>query len=130
LYDFPTAAFDSETATMRFGGTSGATPRTAGWAAQLIAHARAQRRPPTRGPMVDRRLSRTELVGLMRHVAAPSMAGQPGSFYAEGYGALNRRAVHLAIEVLDGVAQEPARPDDDASEAQVEATRAALFAAC
>jgi hypothetical protein len=130
LYDFPTAAFDSETSTMRFGGTSGATPRTAGWAAQLIAHARAQRRPPTRGPMADGRLSRTELVGLMRHVAAPSMAGQPGAFYAEGYGALNRRAIHLAIAVLDGVSKEPARPDDDANEAQVEAARAAVFATC
>jgi hypothetical protein len=130
LYDFATAAYNSETGSMRFGGTSGATPRTAGWAAQLIAHARAQRRSPSTGPMSDGTLTLTELVRLMHHVAAPSMAGQPGAFYAEGYGALNRRAIRLAADVLDGTAVEPARPADDADEAQVERARAAAFSGC
>ena len=130
LYDFPTAGYDSETGTMRFGGTSGATPRTAGWAAVLIAHSRELTRTPRRGPMTDRRLDVGELTRLLRHVAVPSMAGQPGAFYQEGYGALTRGAVQRGIHVLDGDATEPARPADDADEAQVEQARAAAFADC
>ncbi|MDT7539180.1 MAG: Subtilase family [Actinomycetota bacterium] len=130
LYDFVTASYDSETGTMRFGGTSGATPRTAGWAARLIAHARQQRARPVRGPLADGRLTEPELVQLMRHVAVPSMSGQAGAFYAEGYGALNGRAVQRAIRVLDGGEPEPARPDDDAREAQVEQARTVAFAGC
>ena len=130
LYDFRTAAFDSETGSMRFGGTSGATPRTAGWAADLIAHARAQSRRAARGPMVDGRLSGAELVAVMRHVAEPSMAGQAGAFYAEGYGALNSRAVRRAMRVLDGTMAEPARPQEDADQAAVERARAAAFVGC
>jgi hypothetical protein len=130
LYDFPTAAFDSETGTMRFGGTSGATPRTAGWAAVLLDHARRVADHPGRGPLADGRLDRRELIGLMRHVAVPSMTGQPGAFYAEGYGALHRAAVRHAMRVLDGSAPEPRRPDEDAQQAEVERARAAAFADC
>jgi hypothetical protein len=129
LYDFPTASYDSETATMRFGGTSGATPRTAGWAAQLLGHARMQRTRPARGPMADGRLSQPELVRLLRHVAVPSMAGQPG-FYVEGYGALNRAAAERAMRVLDGTEAEPVRTAEDAQETQVEQARAAAFGYC
>jgi hypothetical protein len=130
LYDFPTAGFDSETATMRFGGTSGATPRTAGWAAVLLAHSRQLTGTPRRGPLTDRRLDAAELTRLLHHIAVPSMAGQPGAFYQEGYGALTRGAVQRGFRVLDGDAAEPARPSDDADEAQVERARAAAFADC
>lgn len=128
LYDFPTAAYDSTTGTMRFGGTSGATPRTAGWAARLVGYARAHR--SRHGPLADGTLSRTELVSLLRHVAVPSMPGQAGGFYVEGYGALNAKAIRHAEQILAGTATDPGRPDDDAREAQVEQVRAAAFADC
>jgi hypothetical protein len=130
LYDFRTASFDSETGTMRFGGTSGATPRTAGWAATLLAHARSLRTRPDRGPMADGVLDRAELVRLLHHVAEPSMPGSPAAFYVEGFGALNSRAIRRAERVLEGRLGEPSRPQDDASEAQVEAWRAAAFSGC
>jgi hypothetical protein len=130
LYDFVTAGYDSETGTMRFGGTSGATPRTAGWAADLIGRARQQQTRPRLGPMADGRLDEAELIRLMRHVAMPSMSGQPGAFYSEGYGALSRSAVHQAFRVLAGETTEPVRAADDAAEAQVEQARAAAFADC
>jgi hypothetical protein len=130
LYDFPTAAHDTETGQMRFGGTSGATPRTAGWAAVLIDHARSHATRPSRGPLVDGHLSGEELTRLLRHVAVPSMGGQPGAFYAEGYGALSAHAVRRGIRVLDGVEEEPRRAEEDARQQEVEQARAAAFAGC
>jgi hypothetical protein len=130
LYDFPAAAYNNFTGTMRFGGTSGATPRTAGWAAKLLAHARSQRTTPARGPLRDGRLTRIELTNLLHHVAVPSSPGQPGDFWIEGYGALGAAAARKAERVLDGSLAEPIRAGDDANEAQVEQARTAVFDKC
>jgi hypothetical protein len=139
LYSFPAAGPDSLDGTVHFGGTSGATPRTAGWAATLIAAARratgggavggalASGRRVARGPLADGKLTGAELGMLMRHVAVPAEAATPARYFVEGYGALNARAVAAAVAVLQGRAAEPARPDEDAASAATREARAALF---
>jgi hypothetical protein len=131
LYDFTTASQDSLTGTMRFGGTSGATPRTAGWAADLLMwtwrHAVA--RPP-RGPLADGRLTGSELTRLLHAVARPSMPSGDGGFLLEGYGALGAEAAQQARRVLAGSAPEPRRPEDDARQARVDQARQQVFSRC
>ncbi|MDQ1712713.1 MAG: Subtilase family [Frankiaceae bacterium] len=117
LFSFPAAAPDSFAGTVHFGGTSGATPRTAGWAALLVAAARAARG----------RFDGAEVAGLLRHAAVPAEAAGPGRYFVEGYGALNASAVARAAAVLHGRGTLPARPDEDAASAATRQARAALF---
>lgn len=139
LFSFPAASPDSLRGTSPFGGTSGATPRTAGWAARLITEARqltassagrgaySDGRAMARGPLADGRLTGPELRRLLRHVAVPAEPPGPERYFVEGYGALNRSAVALATRVLRGVAAEPERPDEDAAAAATAQARSALF---
>ncbi|MCU1600346.1 MAG: hypothetical protein JWO22_1055, partial [Frankiales bacterium] len=94
-FSFLAAAPDSLTGTQHFGGTSGATPRTAGEAALLISAARnevhqTQVRPgllavgpshAARGPLTDGQLSNAELVRLLHHIATPHSGLPDGSQY-------------------------------------------------
>jgi hypothetical protein len=145
LYSFPAAAPQGFTGTQHFGGTSGATPRTAGWAALLVARARQlvhQTRPavgvlaagPTkiaRGPLDDGRFTRDELVSLLHEVAVPHTGLADGPQYAvEGYGALNATAIHQALLILDGGKAAPSRPGDDQADSAAHQTRAAIFSHC
>lgn len=146
LYSYPAAAPDSFAGTAHFGGTSGATPRTAGWAASLVAYARqalgsasapaagtlaSGPRHPTRGPLADGRLTNSELRQLLHAVATQHSGLPPGLAYAlEGYGALNANSIKLAKQVLDGTAQEPARGSDDQADALARQARSALFSRC
>ena len=129
LFSFTTAGYDGISTTMRFGGTSGATPRTAGWAADLLMVAWQQHRA-SRGPLMDGTLTGAELRRLLHHVARPSQGGGPAGFAVEGFGSLSRERVALAAAVLAGRVVEPQRPEEDAYEAQVEAARATAFMAC
>jgi hypothetical protein len=146
LYSFTAAAPDSLDGWTHFGGTSGATPRTAGWAARLVADARRLLRSPAattrgalavgphpvqRGPLADGRLTRDELIRLLHAVAVPHSALPDGASYAlEGYGALNAAAVRHAERVLDGADPTPDRAADDAFDARAHQLRAAYFARC
>lgn len=145
-FSYQAAAPDSVTAMAHFGGTSGATPLTAGRAARLIAHARrtlfapggwangalaaGPRRPP-RGPLADGRLDRNELVAVL-HAAAQQRSGLPaGAAYAvEGFGALTDRATARAERFLDGTETMPSRGDDEPAYEQDKQTRTAAFARC
>lgn len=130
LYSFITAADDSDSGSMRFGGTSGATPRTAGWAADLLMWSWQHPGRRSRGPMRDGQLSGAELATLMHDVARPYFANRPGDYLLEGYGALNRAAIGVATQVLAGAQAEPSRADDDAAAALVSQVREAAFAQC
>lgn len=142
LFSFPAAAPDSLTGSVHFGGTSGATPRTAGRAAVLVGEARlllgsrgrglnlADASPgarlPRTGPLADGSFSAQELVRLLHAVAVPAL-GAPGARYAvEGYGALTPAAQRAAVQVLRGAAQMPARVEDDTANTAAEQLRAAL----
>lgn len=139
LYSFTTAGPDTLDGTIHFGGTSGATPRTAGWAAVLVASARrltsggrangfyAVGRKAARGPLSDGRLNGAEVADVLRHVAIPAEPASPGRYFVEGYGALNAKAVATAVAVLQGRANLPARPDEDAAASAVRQARAAAF---
>lgn len=129
LFRFTTAGSDGVATTMRFGGTSGAAPRTAGWAADVLMaswHLRAS----SRGPLADGKLTAVELRRLLHHVARPSQPANPAGYAVEGFGSLNRAAIDVAEAVLAGRVDEPQRPDDDGYEAAVESARAAAFARC
>lgn len=145
LYSYPAAGPDGFIGTQHFGGTSGATPRTAGWAALLIAHARAvlhQTAPvrgalaagphrTARGPLSDGRFNRVELVSLLHSIAQPHSGLPDGAQYAvEGYGALNATAIARAMKVLDGTASVSARSGDDQADAAAHQLRAAIFSRC
>jgi hypothetical protein len=139
LYSFMAAGPDSFDGTAHFGGTSGATPRVAGWAARLVEEARritgggpvrgalAAGRRVSRGPLADGRLTGGELTDLLRHVAMPAEPASPGRYFVEGYGAVNARAVAAARAVLRGSKVAPARPDEDTAAASTRQARAALF---
>jgi hypothetical protein len=145
-YSYQAAAPDSLSGTTHFGGTSGATPLTAGWAARLVAHARADlhstkgstggalavgpHRSP-RGPLADGRLTKDELVTLL-HAVAVQRSGLPSgaAYAAEGYGALNASSIRKAESILDGSELLPARPADDQANAVAHQARTALFARC
>lgn len=147
-FDFPAADADSLHGSMDFGGTSGATPSTAGRAAEVLAFARqllqststgvrdgalaatrTAHRLPRTGPLADGRLEAGELTDLLHHVAIPSEPETPARYLVEGYGALNKPAIEMAKRVLSGDATEPARPQEDAMHESVEQARGALFAA-
>lgn len=144
-FDFPAATADALTGSMDFGGTSGATPSTAGRAAELISFARSllgstgglsdgalaasgsNARLPDRGPLKDGKLTSIELVDLMHHTATPAETATPLRYLIEGYGAFQHDAVQLAKRVLSGEAREPERPDEDRMHGLVESGRAAFF---
>lgn len=145
-FSYLAAAPDSLGGLTHFGGTSGATPLTAGWAAQLVDHARhvvgsaagtaggalaAGPRRTARGPLADGRLSRTELVTLL-HSVAQQRSGLPGgaAYPVEGYGALNAGAIVRAKRILDGTQPLPDRTADDQVDAAVRQLRASIFSRC
>lgn len=133
LYDFTTAGYDGTATTMRFGGTSGATPRTAGRAAELLMTARSllAHGKPSRGPLADGRVAAADIEQLLRHVAIAYYPSQhPAAFAIEGYGYLNDLAQSRAVSVLRGTINEPNRSQDDQVEAGVEQVRAAAFTGC
>lgn len=144
LYAFQTAAADSDTELMTFGGTSGATPRTAGRAARLIATARAALRQngppapgslangprrPAAGPLADGALTRPELFSVLRASAKPSLPDVPGRYAYEGYGAHDDATEAQATRLLTGAASPPARTNDDSAHAAAVAARSAAFPA-
>jgi hypothetical protein len=145
-FSYRAAAPDSVTGSTHFGGTSGATPRTAGWAARLVAHARADLRSSTgttggalavgsrrtaRGPLADGRFTKDELVNLL-HVVALQHSGLPAgaAYAAEGYGALDAVSIRRAEAILDGTEPLPTRASDDQANAAAHQVRTALFARC
>lgn len=148
--EFPAATYDALKGSQEFGGTSGATPSTAGRATLLIEHARrlfgstqagvargALARaslgvsPPPRGPLADGDFTGGELTDVLHGVATPYTPPSPARYYAEGYGAVNGDAVDRAKRVLEGRETLPPRPDDDAQHEQWEARRESVFqAAC
>lgn len=142
---FPSADADSLSGSMEFGGTSGATPSTAGRAAELVTFARrllhsrtafekgalARLGPggttPQRGPLADGKLTRDELIDVMHHAATPAEPPSPARYLLEGYGAFQENAVDLAKEILSGNTAEPERPDEDQMHEAVETARRSLF---
>lgn len=145
-FDFPAADSDSLKGSMEFGGTSGATPSTAGRAAELLQFARKLlgstwtgvrrgalavatkgSKVPKKGPLADGRLEREEFVDLLHHVAIPAEPAFPGRYLLEGYGALSDKAIELAKRVLVGKADEPQRPQEDTMHETIESARPLLF---
>lgn len=130
-YEFVGADHDSLDGTDRFGGTSGATPTTAGRAATIIAAARALlgddgTRPaavlaargddavgPTSGLLADGDFTAAELTHVLHAVASPKLVG-PTRYLVEGYGASTAATTQHALAVLRGDQPLPSRPDDDA----------------
>jgi hypothetical protein len=145
-YSFSAAAPDAFSGSQHFGGTSGATPRTAGWAAVLVADARRivgasatstsgalaiGPRHTRRGPLTDGRLTRAELVGLLHGIAVPHSGLPDGPAYAlEGYGALDASAIAHAERILAGTDALAARTADDTADAAARQVRAKVFARC
>lgn len=147
---FPAASHEALSGPQDFGGTSGATPSTAGRVTLLIEHARhllASRyngvrhgklaqaargaKVPRKGPLADGDLSAGELTRILHDVAVPSTPANPLRYYHEGYGAIDKRAIARAKRVLAGTESLPARPDDDAQHERWEALRkSALQSVC
>ena len=144
LYSFQAAAPDSLDGSVQFGGTSGAAPRTAGWAADLVIEARRLlHATPTRttrlglatrgrnasriarGPLADGAFDGSDLVDVLLHVARPAAPATPARYLVEGYGALGRGPVAIAGRVLAGTSALPARSDEDTAHAFVHGARAA-----
>jgi hypothetical protein len=143
LFSFPAAAPDALSGSVHFGGTSGATPRTAGRAALMVAEARGllgngsrrgthlaeasnRARLPHAGPLADGSLSSDELVRLLHSVAVPALPAAGARYALEGYGALNAAAQRNAQQILQGAAAMPDRSTDDQANAAAEQQRAAL----
>lgn len=128
-YSFPSASGNSFDATIAFGGTSGASPTVAGYAAELVAEARrllghrgprgqealADRgkgaAPPKAGPLADGTFTRDELVDLLHRSAVPAETG-PQRYLLEGFGATDARSHGLALAVLRGKQPPPTLPED------------------
>jgi hypothetical protein len=126
---YQAAGPDSFDGWRNFGATSGATPRTAGYALRLIASAREILRggrkgvalaslgpggaAPPRGPLADGDLTVAELEDVLRHTAAPYEMPTPLRYMIEGYGAVTDATVALAEKVLSGEAAAPLRADED-----------------
>lgn len=145
-YEFPAADFASVHGVQRFGGTSGASPSTAGRAATVVHAARVLladdgSRPsdvlaalgdgataPATGPLSDGALTAQELAALLHAVAEPQLVG-PGRYAVEGYGALSDRTLARAQAVLRGDVPLPSRSDDDAAHQRSEDLRASVAAA-
>jgi hypothetical protein len=142
LFSFPAAAPDALTGSVHFGGTSGATPRTAGRAAALIATARAMagstgrrgphladatgHRRPAAGPLADGMFTSDELVDLLHAIAVPALPADGAGYAAEGYGALTDAAQRVGVRVLSGLQPMPTRTADDTANTVAEQARAAL----
>jgi hypothetical protein len=145
-FEFPAADSESLDGSMVFGGTSGATPSTAGRATELLQHARrilgstwtgvrkgalaiAPKNTglPERGPLADGRLERDEFIDLLHHSATPAEEPSPFRYLLEGYGALGAEATSLAKRILEGTVEEPQRPDEDTMYEQVETARPLFF---
>lgn len=145
-FSYQAAAPDSLDRLVHFGGTSGATPLTAGWAARLVDHARhvvgstggtsggalaVGRAHTSRGPLADGRLTRSELIALLHSVAQQRSGLPSGAAYAaEGYGALNAGVVAQGMRVLDGTQPLPTRTADDQADAAARQLRASAFSRC
>jgi hypothetical protein len=146
LYSFPSLAAASLNGTVTFGGTSGATPRLTGDAAQLLAFARQILRTPAdtparqdlawlgpggrrpaRGPLADGRLTAEELTRLLYQTAQPAESVEGARFPLEGYGAYNADAVARAAQVLAGKAVLPMRAKDDLVKSGIDKQREAAF---
>lgn len=145
-YEFQSAAPDSVDGFRRFGGTSGASPSTAGRAALLVDEARRLlnddgNRPgdvlaaapagtpsPATGPLADGTFTQDELASVLHAVASPKLVG-PGRYFAEGYGALIGDAISTGRQVLRGDLPLAARPDDDRAHAASEQARGAAYSA-
>lgn len=129
-------------------GTSGATPRVAGRAANLLLHARrlvgdtgtgarggalvvAKRgaRLPRSGPLADGRLTADELLEVQLATSRPSMAAEGVRYGYEGFGWANAQAEQQARAVLSGTEPLPARPLDTAAHEAALAARAGVTAA-
>ena len=147
-FDFPSASADALTGSMPFGGTSGATPSTAGRAGDLIQFARSLlgsnwtgvqhgkvaslvpgHRAPAKGPLADGDLTSAELTDVLHRSAAPFEAPNPLRYLIEGYGAHSADTIAFAKDVLAGKATLPDRSDEDAMHQQVEEMRAHLMTA-
>lgn len=132
---------------VQFGGTSSASPRVAGYVAELVLRVRrevghlggirdgalvvvpeAQR--PEAGPLADGRLTADEVHRVVRHTADP--AGHPsrfdggsgicipapgaetGAWWSKlGYGEVSEHTIDVAVDVVLGRVEEPARPVED-----------------
>lgn len=142
LFAFDAPDFASFDGRQGFGGTSGASPRTAGRALVLMEEARRllrdvdagpepRGRAPRglRGPLADGDLSRDELVQVLHRSSAPSLAASPARHAVEGYGAVTDASTALAREVVRGRIALPVRLDEDAAQATVDAARDAIFTA-
>ncbi|MEA2498762.1 MAG: hypothetical protein QOH26_1167 [Actinomycetota bacterium] len=144
LFSFRAPAPDSYEGSFQFGGTSGATPLTAGWASKLIQEARtildvrgssgrflarahAGRRLPSRGPLADGDFTARELTDLLHHTARPAEPASALRYFLEGYGAVDEKTISSAMKVLRGDKAEPVRPQEDEAHRQAEAARGALF---
>lgn len=146
-FEFKSADSESLWGSMDFGGTSGATPSTAGRATELIQHARmilgssftgadgevlarkvGARGLPAKGPLADGDLTAAELTDVLHHIAQPAEPASPGRYLVEGFGALNHDAVlTLGKAVLSGSEELPQRAQDQTVHEQVEAARSALY---
>ncbi len=148
LFDFPAASPDSLTATTSFGATSGATPRMAGNAANLLAIARqrlqdtgaaradsilarASGRPrlPGRGPLADGDLTRSELVSLLHSTSTPHEPSPDTRYALEGFGAFDAAARRLASAVIQGSSAAPDRAPESTMDQAVRDARAGLWKA-
>lgn len=132
---------------MQFGGTSGATPTVAGYAARLVVEARtllrhegprrgdelarlgAGARPPARGPLADGAFTRDELVDILHRTAVPAETGDL-RYALEGFDATDDRSHAAAVGVLRGRSPLPERAQDQALHEQAESARAAQSSRC
>lgn len=147
LFDSRTANSSSLHSSEGFGGTSAAAPSTAGRAASLIQRARAllessgssrgplveaggAARRPHSGPLADGDFTSAELADLLHSVAIPSLPASPLRYLYEGFGALNDDAIKHADRILEGRAEMPERPEDQAMHEQVEAARGPMMGRC
>ena len=146
-YSFPAADGNSLDGSQPFGGTSGATPTVAGYAAELVAEARkllrdrgsrsgdvlSRRgtgvRPPVRGPLTDGAFTRDELLDLLHRSATPAEVG-PHRYLLEGFGAWDDRSHALALDVLRGRQELPDRSADAEQHTRVEEARALQASRC
>jgi hypothetical protein len=147
LFNFVAASAFSLGGEAPFGGTSGAAPRLAGDAANVVAFARKlvhsppQRLPgeplvrsgpnvklPRSGPLADGILTAAELQLVLRATASPAESNSATRYLVEGYGAVNARSVSRAEAVLSGQLALPERSDEDRMAAIVLQARQVAFA--